>query len=566
MEENFVVEVGIPTKDRYPNLAILLWSLCEQTYKNWIVTIVDDSENRMDIRELPYMIPILRRLDEENHSWRVEFGPKKGPHYCHQLVLDKARSSYIFRVDDDEILDRECLSELVRAWISLGDKNVGAIGPIVFDPSTPKKFRELPIGFKSFRKYQGKIDKETGENFGEHQWRKHPSNELQEVEHLYSTFLYSVNIGRNIKFDLGYDLPGHREETDFTYRMFQKGYKLYVQPAALVWHLRNPQGGIRTYSDSKLWENCQKRYNKKFGFNTDQSSEEVIKIFGGLGDHLCATPLFRSMKKTGKKVIVSSIYPYLLQGNKNIDELIFLNEERRYRNIRFENVYKWGFENSFEGKISEAFCKIYGSDWDGDTLDYHIYPEEDDQAKSIIDDKKVILIGVGGARAITQYIDTTIISPPKETRTQVKDWVKQEWKELVENLKKSGFLVFQAGISGEDKIDGCDKYLFDLDYRLIIAIMNRCITWVSVDSFLNHAGYAIGKPGVVLFGSTNPKIFGHDDNINLYHPEACPSKDCLFGNEPRLQWQAHKFSCESKNCMKAITVEEVFHNIKEICF
>ena len=56
------VEVGIPTKDRYVNLALLLWSLCEQSYKDWDVTIIDDSENRIvQIRRLDYDIDVTQR-------------------------------------------------------------------------------------------------------------------------------------------------------------------------------------------------------------------------------------------------------------------------------------------------------------------------------------------------------------------------------------------------------------------------------------------------------------------------------------------------------------------------
>jgi hypothetical protein len=29
------IEVGVPTKDRYDQLAMLLWSLLEQDYKDW---------------------------------------------------------------------------------------------------------------------------------------------------------------------------------------------------------------------------------------------------------------------------------------------------------------------------------------------------------------------------------------------------------------------------------------------------------------------------------------------------------------------------------------------------
>jgi len=551
------VEICVPTKDRYSHLALLLWSLTEQTFSDWDLTIIDDSDNRSDLREIPFILPILRRLDKENHKWRVMFGPQKGPHHSHQLSLLESRHPLIFRVDDDEILDREALENLVTTFYFLKQKNIGAVGPIVIDPMMPDGYEFLPIGYESFKMYQGKVD-EYGVNFGDHQWRRHPDYKLQNVQHLYSSFLYSVEAAKSIGgFDLEYDKPGHREETDFTFRLWQNGYKLVVDPKALVWHLRSPSGGIRSFSESGLWENCQKRFIKKFNFKTGKNEELVIDISGGLGDHLCSTPLIRSVKKSGIKVVISSIYPYLFQGNENIDELIFHNEIDSYKNIKKAEVYKWGFDHNFNGKLSMAICNAYGFSYDKDVLDYFIYSKEKEIAESIVGDKKVIIISTGSASAITQFVHTTLFKPPEKPRTLVKGWLKSEWEKLVPILRKMGFLVWQVGISGEEKIEGCDSYLFDIDYRNVIAILDRCATWIGVDSFLSHAGHAIGKPGIVLFGPSDPKIFGHNTNLNIYHSNSCLHKSCLKGREAKFQWLSHEFDCESHECMKSITADEI---------
>lgn len=128
------VMVGIPTKDRYDQLAMLLWGLLQQTYKDFDLIIVDDSEDRKDIRELPVFKHILNRLQNEGHKWEVIFGQKKGPHYCHQMVLEKTTNPLVYRIDDDEIPDEKCLEVLVRTIQK--DKNIAAVGGLVIDPST----------------------------------------------------------------------------------------------------------------------------------------------------------------------------------------------------------------------------------------------------------------------------------------------------------------------------------------------------------------------------------------------------------------------------------------------
>jgi len=38
---------------------------------------------------------------------------------------------------------------------------------------------------------------------------------------------------------------------------------------------------------------------------------------------------------------------------------------------------------------------------------------------------------------------------------------------------------------------------------------------MSVDSFFQHYCWSLGKPGVVLWGQSDPVIFGHPENVNL---------------------------------------------------
>jgi ADP-heptose:LPS heptosyltransferase len=561
------IEIDIGTKDRYESLALLLWSLCEQSYKNWVVTVVDDSENRKDIRKLPYILPILTRLDNENHEWRVLFGSKKGPHHNHQLVKDKSRSDYIFRVDDDEILDKYALEKMVVAWRELeskGDK-VGAIGPIVIDPKVPKDAATLPIGFEIFKKFQGKVD-EYGEVDGYQQWCYHPTPVLQEVEHLYSSFLYSREAALGIGgYELGYNVTGHREETDFTYRLFQKGYKLFIQPEAVVWHFRNPSGGIRTFNNSELWRECDEFYKNKFGFRKGKNQDKVVKISGGLGDHLCATPLLRGLKKEGKKVVISAIYPYLFQGNPNVDELIFPPDEVKYEMVNYKDIYKLAYDTGFYGLLSEAYCKFYGVEYD-DKLDYTVYPKERVWVKETLKTiKDYILIAPFAARSVIQYSNTTKVGSGGQ-RTVVKDWILSRWVSLVSEIQKKGIEVYQVGGQGDKGVPGCNRYFLGQDYRFSVALLEQSKGLISVDNFMQHAAFAIGKPAVILFGATDPSIFGHETNVNIYHKNVCRhNRECRRGSPWLMHGSVERGPmfdpCKSKECMKKISVKAVLDKI-----
>jgi len=568
------VEIVVPTKDRYENLALLLWSLCEQTHKEWDVTIIDDSENIQDIRNIPFIYPILRRMDE-GHSWQVKYGLKRGPQHSHQIGIIEARSPHIFRVDDDCILDSEALEKLVSTWekIEKEGTKLGAIASVVVDPVSPPEYKILPLGFRSFKKFQGKID-EYGVVYGDQQWRKHPDKLIQPVEHLYSSFLYSLKAANDIGgYDLDYNKVGHREETDFTYRMFQRGYKLFIQPESLVWHLRNPIGGIRSFTQKELWEQCEDRFRRKFGFKAGKNQDAVIKIFGGLGDHLCATPMIRALKKKAEKaahkIVISSIYPYLFQDNANIDELIYAPEENMYQWVTQPDVYRWGNDNKFTDKLSEAWCRALGVEYDGDKLDYVIHDKEREwvcetikffgTGKTAIPKDKYVLISTTAGVTPIQYVDITALASSKKDKTSLKDWSNQKWEKLVKEIKNLDLKVYQVGGSNDEKIKSCDRQFLGIDYRLSIALLEKCECFVSVDTFLQHAGHAIGKKGVVLFGPTDPIIFGHETNLNICYNKCPHRKSCLRGS-PWLT-RAH---CDTRDCMKGITVKEVLSKVKSL--
>lgn len=90
------------------------------------------------------------------------------------------------------------------------------------------------------------------------------------------------------------------------------------------------------------------------------------------------------------------------------------------------------------------------------------------------------------------------------------------WKGLVALLKESGFYTIQLGVTGEERIEGSDEFKQNLSFDEIEALIKKDETLVfSVDSFLPHFCRTIGRACVVLWGKSDPKIFGYPENINL---------------------------------------------------
>jgi len=112
-----------------------------------------------------------------------------------------------------------------------------------------------------------------------------------------------------------------------------------------------------------------------------------------------------------------------------------------------------------------------------------------------------------------------VISPysrlMRNNKQNPKNYPIKRWVELISILKSNNIYVIQIGIFGETKIEGVDETMFSLPLLELKKLVESCDTWVSVDNFFHHFGNSIGKPGIVIFGPSDPLIFGHSSNENI---------------------------------------------------
>lgn len=108
--------------------------------------------------------------------------------------------------------------------------------------------------------------------------------------------------------------------------------------------------------------------------------------------------------------------------------------------------------------------------------------------------------------------------------------------EVVTMLHANGHKVVQIGVTGEDRIEGVDQFITDWPFVKIRELIAECAVWVSGDSFLSHlCHYYRLQPGVVLWGKSNPQIFGYPSNENLFVSES------NFRQFPYDMWEAETY-------------------------
>jgi ADP-heptose:LPS heptosyltransferase len=106
--------------------------------------------------------------------------------------------------------------------------------------------------------------------------------------------------------------------------------------------------------------------------------------------------------------------------------------------------------------------------------------------------------------------------PLRNGKQNAKNPTKEWWLELIKLLKEKGYSVTQCGQGKEEKLEGADEHIWDLDVWLLGEKIKECVGWVSVDNFFHHwALLQFQRPGVVIWSQSDPEIFGHAKNINL---------------------------------------------------
>lgn len=94
------------------------------------------------------------------------------------------------------------------------------------------------------------------------------------------------------------------------------------------------------------------------------------------------------------------------------------------------------------------------------------------------------------------------------------------WPELIRMLPTP---IVQVGVQGETQL--VPDFRPNLSLMELAALINASYFWISCDSFVQHYAWDLGKPGVVLWGPSDPIIFGHPENLNITKGRSFQSKD-----------------------------------------
>lgn len=238
-----LVTIGIPTRDRPKSLGRLLASIHAQTFKDWDLTIVDDSSGDMLDENGEMWLEIIRR----SHVARVIPGVRINQTYAHNCVLWHSQSApLILRLDDDINLRPDFLERLFAAWAELQKQgiNVGGLGGVYFTEHLYSRVENPPI---PTRMHSPTTIAPDGTLSPYAQMQEYTDDSLIPAHHLYSSYLYDRDAMRSVGgFPLVYSEGcSYHEETEASYKLSLAGYELFIVPAATAIHSHENTGGTR---------------------------------------------------------------------------------------------------------------------------------------------------------------------------------------------------------------------------------------------------------------------------------------------------------------------------------
>lgn len=280
-----------------------------------------------------------------------------------------------------------------------------------------------------------------------------------------------------------------------------------------------------------------------------------IISYGGLGDALLTTPVFKAIKNKYPDSIIKVYcapknHKEIYENNPYIDTLKttsiwdmpveravhgfrvlrYRSQRRLYKNRYHDNLYgKFFPSKTYSIQASRIIAETMEIEL-GDT-DLQIFLTQAEEAAA--------------AKVMAAYKNPVTIQITSITSAN-QNWPIQNWNKLVAATPECTFI--QLGLLNEAKVEGAVDLRGKTSVREAIALLKYSKSFVGVVSSMAHATNAVGVPGVILFGASCPKVWGHPNNINIFKNTPCaPCIDTLLN-----------IKCPYGSlCMSTISVEEV---------
>jgi len=252
-------------------------------------------------------------------------------------------------------------------------------------------------------------------------------------------------------------------------------------------------------------------------------SENILRLLagGGIGDAVLATPAVAALRAAhpSRRIVLyhlSAWHRDVFLHNPNLDGLVCLEQRRaivsrclyRFRRNRFLslNYDRFSVSLSYEKSAIFVIGDMLGVQIGDPRMRIYLTDAEEHDARERLAGVRVPVI-----------IQITSRATPNQA------WPIEHWGALVRRCPDVSFI--QLGLSDEPAVPGAIDWRGRTSLREAFALVKVAAAFVGIVSGLGHISAAVGTPAVILFGPSQPQIWGHANSINL--DRALPCAPCI---------------------------------------
>ncbi len=258
---------------------------------------------------------------------------------------------------------------------------------------------------------------------------------------------------------------------------------------------------------------------------------------GGMGKVICSTAIVKRLKEEfpEKRIIVMSGYPDIYLYNPHVYKVFnmgnttyfyddYVNSSSYILKIEPYVQYEYIAENQH---IIDVWCEQIGMDRKEAMPELFYLDNEISAGKMYVDKltgngkKKFILLQWQGGIVPKEKNDLSNFDAKQ--RMHRRSLPKEVAQKLANKLSSRKYVVACPQHEKFMDLNNVEKVFFPI--RNVIVLLKFSDGFIGIDSFLQHAGKAMGVKGVVCWAGTDPKKLGYDLHANLTK-NVCPTPHC----------------------------------------
>jgi hypothetical protein len=244
----------------------------------------------------------------------------------------------------------------------------------------------------------------------------------------------------------------------------------------------------------------------------DNDKYIIFSSEGGNGKQIQATAVIRAIKKANpdRKIIHLTSWDSADFNNPNIFRFFLHGQTQYFRDylkddtiIMKHDPYNETNHILRKEHLTETWCKMFNIPYDGYKGELYLNPRELEIARDKIkpDGRPIMLLqthgGGGGYSKKSWYRDMPIEIAQK----------------LVNNYSKS-YRILHIKNPDQPSLHGVEPLTLPL--RELYGVFPLSTKRLFIDSFAQHAAAALGLQSTVLWIGNSHKVFGYEENINIY--------------------------------------------------